>query len=303
MNRTCIILNPAARSEKAKRLKSQIESLAASLPEGASIKYTEGPGDAEAKAERAVEQGYRTIVAAGGDGTINEVVNGLTGFAEEGDEPPEVTLGILPIGTVNVFSMELGIPSQLEKAWEIIVRGKTRLIDLARANDHRFVQLAGVGFDAQIVARTEWESKKRLGPLSYVLTGAQIVTEKPPKLVVRTAEGKTYKGCFVLIGNGRFYGGPFSICKEAKLDDGLLDVCIFEQMNPLALVWYLQGILTGKHTSFPDVRYFKSRSLRVESDEKVPVEVDGELLGFLPCEFSVSPRSLRVLAPEARAKH
>ena len=293
MNRTCIILNPAARSERAKRLKSQIEALA----DGVTIKYTEGPGDAEAKAERAVEQGYTTIVAAGGDGTINEVVNGLTGFAENEGKQPDVTLGILPIGTVNVFSMELGIPSQLEKAWDVIVRGKTRTVDLARANDHRFVQLAGVGFDAQIVARTEWKSKKRLGPLSYVLTGAQIVTEKPPKIVVKTEEGKTYKGSFVLIGNGRFYGGPFPIFKEAKIDDGLLDICIFEQMNPLALVWYLQGILTGKHTTFPDVRYFKSRSVRVESEERVPVEVDGELLGFLPCEFNVTARALRVLAP------
>jgi len=295
MNRTCIILNPAARSERAKRLKSQIEALA----DGVTIKYTEGPGDAEAKAERAVEQGYKTIVAAGGDGTINEVVNGLTGFSEDEGRKPDVTLGILPIGTVNVFSMELGISSQLEKAWETIVRGKSRLIDLAHANDHRFVQLAGVGFDAQIVERTEWKSKKLLGPLSYVLTGAQIVTEKPPKILVRTEEGKTYKGSFVLIGNGRFYGGPFPIFKEAQLDDGLLDVCIFEQMNPLALVWYLQGILTGKHTTFPDVRYFKSRAVRVEADgeERVPVEVDGELLGFLPCEFKVSPRVLRVLVP------
>ncbi len=295
MNRTCIILNPAARSERAKRLKSQIEALA----DGVTIKYTEGPGDAEAKAERAVEQGYKVIVAAGGDGTINEVVNGLTGFSEDDGKRPDVTLGILPIGTINVFSMELGIPSDLEKAWETIVRGKTRLVDLASANDHRFVQLAGVGFDAQIVARTEWKSKKMLGPLSYVLTGAQIVTEKPPKIVVRTEEGKTYKGSFVLIGNGRFYGGPFPIFKEAQLDDGLLDICIFEQMNPLALVWYLQGILTGKHTTFPDVRYFKSRAVRVEADgdERVPVEVDGELLGFLPCDFRVSPKALRVLLP------
>ncbi len=292
MNRVCVILNPAAKSERARQLKDKVRRLA----KGATLKLTEGPGDAEAQAERAVQQGYEVIVAAGGDGTINEVVNGLE---EAGDR---VALGILPIGSVNVFSMELGIPGKVEEAWEVIAEGRTRHIDIASANGHRFVQLAGVGLDAQIVENTAWESKRLLGPLSYVLTATQMMTRKPPKIRLHPEGGRTVEGSFVLIGNGRFYGGPFPIFKEAALDDGLLDVCVFQQQNPLALARYVQGILTGSHTTFDDVKYFQTRRVEIEAAEKVPVEVDGELLGNLPCEFRIEPRQLRVLAPLHKKK-
>lgn len=283
-NKTCIILNPAARSERARQAISKIQSLARDVV----FKLTEGPGDAEAQAERAVEQGYETIIAAGGDGTINEVVNGI-------DTAP-VNLGLLPIGTINVFAMELGIPFDLPKAWEVIRAGKVRTIDLASANDHRFVQLAGIGLDAQIVARTAWESKKALGPLSYLLTATQVVAEKPPKLRV-TWDSHHVDGSFVLVGNGRFYGGPFQLFTEADLEDGLLDVCVFQQMNYIALMRYFRGVLFGVHTKFTDVKYFKTKALRVESEGHVPVEVDGELHGSLPTEFRVSRKRLRVLVP------
>ncbi len=259
-----------------------------SLARDAVFKLTVGPGDAEAQAERAVEQGYETIIAAGGDGTINEVVNGLDGAP--------VTLGLLPIGTVNVFAMELGIPFDLIKAWQVIRMGKTRTIDIASANDHRFVQLAGVGLDAQIVERTGWKSKKALGPLSYLLTATQVVAQKPPKIHV-TWDSHSVDGSFVLVGNGRFYGGPFQIFTEADLEDGLLDVCVFQQMNYIALMRYFRGVLFGVHTKFTDVKYFKTRALRVESEGPVPIEVDGELHGHLPCDFKVSRKKLRVIVP------
>ena len=267
-------MNPAAKSERAKQFVKKVQQIS----RGAIIKFTEGPGDAEAKAERAVQQGFQTIVAAGGDGTINEVVNGL--------EDAPVHLGILPIGSVNVFAMELGIPSNIDAAWKIIQGGKIRLIDQAMANGHRFVQLAGVGLDAEIVERTDWNSKKMLGPLSYVLTATQVIHQKPPKLRILADDDKVYRGSFVLLGNGRYYGGPFEIFKDAKLDDGLLDVCVFEQMSPLALIRYLQGIMTGSHTRFDDVKHFKARRILIDSDDRVPVEVDGELLGELPLRIS-----------------
>lgn len=285
MNRICIILNPAAKSERAKGLSRKVQQIA----KGAVIKYTEGPGDAEAKAERAIQQGFDTIVAAGGDGTINEIVNGIDGA--------NVNLGILPIGTINVFAIELGIPTQVEEAWQVIQRGKVKAIDLATANDHRFVQLAGVGLDAEIVEKTDVQAKKMLGPLSYVLTATQVMTRKPPKLRIITEQSQILRGSFVLIGNGRFYGGPFEIFKNARIDDGFLDVCVFEQMNPLAIARYLQGILTGSHTKFDDVKHFKTTRVLIESDELVPVEVDGELLGHLPCEFSIKRRALNVIVP------
>ncbi len=284
MNRICIILNPAARGVKP-RLR-RLEKIAP----GAIIKTTSSPGDAEAQAERAVSQGFETIVAAGGDGTINEVVNGI------GSAP--VALGILPMGTVNVFALEMGIPFNLERAWRVVREHHVRAIDLANANGHLFVQMAGVGLDAQIVERNNRHIKQVLGPLSYLLTATQVAVQKPPRLRV-SAEGRpTVEGSFVLVGNGRFYGGPFSLFNEAEMQDGLLDVCVFKSMNYLALIRYFRGALFGSLSKFSDVHYFKARRLVVKADRVVPLEADGELAGHSPVEFSVRRRKLRVLVPE-----
>jgi len=254
------------------------------------IKATIGPGDAEAQAERAVDQGYTTIIAAGGDGTINEVVNGI------GTAP--VTLGILPMGTVNVFAMELGIPFNIEAAWKVIRGRKTRSIDLASANGHYFVQMAGIGLDAQIVQRNNSDIKAVLGPLSYLLTATQVAAEKPPLLHVYVEDRPPVEGCFVLVGNGRFYGGPFALFDRANLQDGFLDICVFKQMNYLALMRYFRGALFGSLSKFSDVHYFKARKLRVEADRDVPLEADGELAGHAPVDFVVRRRKLKVIVPE-----
>ncbi len=284
MNRICIIANPAARG-----VAMRLASLSR-LTRNAVIKTTRSPGDAEAQTERAVEQGYGTIVAAGGDGTINEVVNGIGNS--------NVALGILPMGTVNVFALELGIPFNLTAAWKVIRNGKIRAIDLASANGHLFVQMAGVGADAQVVERNNRHMKNVLGPLSYLLTATQVAAEKPPRLRVICEGQPTVEGSFVLVGNGRFYGGPFSLFTEADNQDGLLDVCVFKHMNYLALMRYLRGLLFGSLTKFGDVRYFKSAHLVVKADRHAPVEADGELAGHAPVEFSVRRRRLRVIVPE-----
>ena len=284
LNRICIIANPAARGVKA-RLQS-LERLTRNVV----IKTTKGPGDAEAQTERAVQQGFETIVAAGGDGTINEVVNGI------GTAP--VALGILPMGTVNVFALELGIPFNLAAAWKVVRGGKVRLIDLASANGHLFVQMAGIGLDAQIVERNNRSIKHVLGPLSYLLTATQVAAERPPRLRVFSEGHATVEGSFVLVGNGRLYGGPFSLFKEADMQDGLLDVCVFKYMNYVALMRYVRGALFGSLTKFTDVHYFKARHLVVKADRLVPLEADGELAGHAPVEFFVRRRKLRVLVPE-----
>jgi diacylglycerol kinase family enzyme len=131
MDDILVILNPAARSERARNVWDRIES----LPR-AQVRPTQAPGDAERYAREAAETGVRIVVAAGGDGTINGVVNGLAGS--------DTALGILPVGTMNVFAAEMGLPNDLEEAWEIIEAGYTRSIDLAQANEHFFVQLAGL---------------------------------------------------------------------------------------------------------------------------------------------------------------
>jgi YegS/Rv2252/BmrU family lipid kinase len=281
LNRICIIANPGARG-----VRGRLERLQR-LTRDVVIRTTQGPGDAEAQAERAVEQGFNTIVAAGGDGTINEVVNGIAGES--------VTLGILPLGTVNVLAMELGIPFDLVKAWKIIRAGHTRLIDEASANGHRFVQMAGIGLDAQIVERNDRAVKQVLGPLSYLLTATQVAAEKPPRLKVLRPGHAAVDGSFVLVGNGRLYGGPFQLFKEADIQDGLLDIYVFKYMNYLHLIRYFRGTLFGSLASFSDVEYFQARSVRVEANRHVPLEADGELAGHAPVDFTVRRRRLKVL--------
>ena len=283
MNRICIIINPAARGATGRL--QRLEKIARE----AVIKTTRAPGDAEAQAERAVTQGYGTIVAAGGDGTINEVVNGI------GSAP--VALGILPMGTVNVFALEMGIPFNLERAWKVVREHHVRTIDLANANGHLFVQMAGVGLDAQIVQRNSRQIKQVLGPLSYLLTATQVAAGKPPRLHVGAEGHPTVEGSFVLVGNGRFYGGPFSLFNEADMQDGLLDVCVFKSMHYISLIRYFRGALFGSLSKFSDVHYFKARQLLVKADRVVPLETDGELAGHSPVEFSVRRRKLRVLVP------
>src|ERR1700683_4273293 len=197
------------------------------------------------------------------------------------------------MGTVNVLAIELGIPFNLTAAWKVVRAGKVRLIDEASANGHLFVQMAGIGLDAQIVERNSRQIKQVLGPLSYLLTATQVAIEKPPRLRVISEGRPTVEGSFVLVGNGRFYGGPFSLFNEAQLQDGLLDVCVFKAMNYPPLIRYFRGALFGSLSRFSDVHYFKARQLVVKADRVVPLEADGELAGHSPVEFSVRRRKLR----------
>jgi YegS/Rv2252/BmrU family lipid kinase len=224
------------------------------------------------------------LVAAGGDGTINEVVNGRTG----------ATLGILPFGTVNVFAHELDIPRNIEAAWDVIEAGHTRTIDLACAEAagkrRHFVQLAGVGFDARAVRCASWELKKRIGPLSYVWAGLKVLREPESQIEVMGV-----KGVAVFVGNGRFYGGRFRLFPQARLDDGLLDLCVFERSRYVDLLRYGQGILRGAHTKLAGVHYFQATEFFCSAN--APFELDGEDAGDAPVHFSVKPHALRVIVP------
>jgi diacylglycerol kinase (ATP) len=286
MSRTLIILNPAARSERAQRLRSRVESLA----QNCVVCTTTHIGEAESMARRGVDEGFEKIVAAGGDGTINEVVNGLAGS--------RATLGLLPIGTMNVFATELGLPvNDLEGCWNIVLGQHTRTVDLPKANQKFFVQLAGVGLDAQVVKETSIQLKRNFGPLSYLISAAQIAARQPPRLFIQSEDALIDEGSFVLVGNGRLYGGPFPFFKHAALDDGLFDVIVFKRLGYLEIIKYLQDVVFSSEIRVPEVEYFQTRQLRVESDQTVPVELDGELVGNCPVEFSLQQRFLRVLTP------
>jgi lipid kinase, YegS/Rv2252/BmrU family len=283
---TVVILNPAANSKRARRWRARVEKLA----RGAVLHATSQTGEAEAIARSAVREGYDKIVAAGGDGTINEVVNGLAGA--------NAALGLLPMGTMNVFANELGLPAgNLEQCWRVICEGRTRTIDLPNANGKHFVQLAGIGLDAQAVKETSLALKRSFGPLSYLISAAQIASRPPPRLVIESEHLSVPEGSFVLIGNGRLYGGPFPFFKRALIDDGLLDVLVFRRIGYLEIIRYLQDVFFSPSISRPDVEYFQTTALRVSSEDEVPVEIDGELIGNCPVHFHVRQHGLRVLVP------
>src|SRR5881394_3393426 len=287
MTDIAVILNPSAGNlETARDWQERVESIARRCP----IRITSDPGEAEALARRAVEDGFARIVAAGGDGTVNQVANGIAGS--------NCALGILPIGTVNVFAMELGLPSNdLALCWDVVEAGNIRLVDLPSANQKYFVQLGGIGLDAQAVKETSLAFKRSFGPLSYLISAAQIASRPPPHLVIESKGAKTMEGSFVLIGNGRLYGGPFPFFKRALIDDGLLDVVLFKRIGYLDIIRYLQEVIFSSSISMPELEYFQTKYLRVSSEEDVPVEVDGEVIGACPVEFRVRERGLRVLAP------
>ncbi len=286
MNKPLLILNPAARSERAGALSERV----AALPGAGRIHFTERPGEARDVARRAAAEGVETIVAAGGDGTVNEVANGIAGTPAR--------LGILPVGTMNVFATELGIPhGKLEAAWEIVRGGRVRPLDFPVANGAHFVQLAGVGLDAEVVRRTAPESKKALGPLSYLVSLAQVAAEPREPFEILAEDSLPRRGRFVLVGNGRFYGGPFVLFPDAKPDDGKLDVLVFQNHSHWDLVRYFQAIAFGSHPALPDVEYFQTTGMDLRGAGGIPLELDGELAGELPCRFGFADFKLPVLVP------
>ena len=287
MTDTIVILNPTAGSpEHVRSWQERTESLAGDCP----VRVTSHSGEAEALARNAVEEGFTRIVAAGGDGTVSQVANGLAGS--------NATLGLLPMGSVNVFAMELGLPMHnLQRCWDIIEDTNIRQIDLPIANGRYFVQLAGVGLDAQVVKETSLAFKRSFGPLSYLISAAQIAARQPPKLFIESEETSVEEGSFVLVGNGRLYGGPFPFFKHAIIDDGLFDVVVFKRLGYLEIVKYLQDVVFSSDIKVPEIEYFQTRQLRITSEQDVPLELDGELAGNCPVDFRIRGKALRVLTP------
>jgi diacylglycerol kinase (ATP) len=293
--RTCVIFNPAARGEKARRFRHQLDAIG---PQCA-LKATTAPDDARRLATEAVADGFELIVAAGGDGTVNEVLNGL------GDAPDGFTracLGVLPLGTVNVFARELKIPLRIERAWETLRRGRETRIDLPSvefsANGVRqkkyFVQLAGAGLDARAIELANWSLKKKTGPLAYVFAGLKALGEPKPKITAR-ADGQNLTGELVLVGNGRLYGGPVGIFPQADLRNGLLEVCVFPRVNWLTLLRCAPGLFLRRKLPENLVRRFRAKSIELAGETTTAFELDGEWIGHLPAAFSVERQRLRVI--------
>jgi YegS/Rv2252/BmrU family lipid kinase len=295
--RICVIFNPSAKGEKARRFQHHLDAIGADC----TLKLTQTVGDARRLAGEAVRDNFETIVAAGGDGTLNEVINGI------GDEPSgleRTRLGLLPLGTVNVFAKELGIPIKTGLAWQTIRRRRETLIDLPAvefssggSTERRyFAQLAGTGLDARAIEMVSWPLKKKFGPLAYVVAGLKALLGKQSQITAAAAT-TTDTGELILIGNGRFYGGRFTIFPEADVRDGLLEVCVFPRVNWLTLALCAWPLLTSGFLPKNAVRRFRSSGLTLASSSQAALELDGDLVGYLPATFSMTHQKLRVIVP------
>jgi diacylglycerol kinase (ATP) len=252
-------------------------------------------------AKEAACEGFETIVAAGGDGTVNEVLNGIV------DVPGALSrtrLGVLPLGTVNVFAKELGIPSTLSAAWNVVKAGTPTHVDLPQvelqANGKKvtrlFAQLAGAGLDARAIELVSWPLKKRVGPLAYVYAGLQALAGPLNPIEVKTHAGVT-AGELVLIGNGRLYGGYYNVFPKADLTDRLLEICVFPRVNWLTLVRCGPGLLVRGSLPAGVAQNLQSSEVELASLSSTGIELDGEWAGTLPARFSFHPSRLKVMVP------
>ena len=249
---------------------------------------TEHPNHATELASLA---GDRLVVAAGGDGTVNEVLNGLS---------PEATLGVLPLGTANVLARELGLPLDTERACERILRGERVRIDLGVATDRegferRFACMAGIGFDAHVVRAVTPRLKRYLRGMAFALTAFKVLFERefPPVQVIHG--DTTCVTRFAIIANGHFYGGDFRVTHPGLLTNGELEAILVERVSVLLRPDIFARIL-AKRPLDRSLRSFTAKELRAcAPDADVPVQLDGEVWGSLPMSFRVEPRTLEVV--------
>ncbi|MSU63944.1 MAG: diacylglycerol kinase family lipid kinase [Pedosphaera sp.] len=296
--RTCVIFNPSARGDKARHFRSHLNELARE----ADLRATEAPGDAIRLTARAIQEGFEVVVAAGGDGTVNEVVSG---FMEAGDASARARLGVIPLGTVNVFARELAIPSETTAAWRVIHSSRERLIDLPLADfEHNggrriraFAQLAGAGLDALAIERVSWKWKKRVGSLAYIVAGLHAMLASRSGKIHVEADDKSAVGQFVAIGNGRLYGPGFEFFPGASMTDGMIDVAVFPRVGWLSLAWCGLHLLTRRRLPHGSVIQLRAREVRLSSATRTPFELDGDLIGELPATFRMAKQKLRVSVP------
>jgi diacylglycerol kinase (ATP) len=246
---------------------------------------------------RAIERGADLILAAGGDGTINEVVNGMV--------HSDVPLGILPAGTANVLACELDIGTTLERASESIdacVRERVAVGQLSRGTDdgggRHFLLMAGAGLDAEIVYRLNLKLKDALGKVAYWLGGFANVGRRLPEFTVE-AEGREFRVSFALASRVRNYGGDLEIAPTASLLDDQFELVLFEGANSFAYLRYMLGVVIRKHQTMRGVTILRTRkaSFSIPEDSRIHLQVDGEYAGLLPATVEIVPSALTLLVP------
>jgi|SRR5690606_30216241 len=298
MKRARIIYNPTSGREIFKRhLPEVLEKLEKAGYE-TSCHATTGAGDATNAARIAVEREYDLVVAAGGDGTINEVVNGL---AEQEYRP---TLGVIPVGTTNDFARAIGVPRNIEGACDVIIEGNSVPIDIGRVSDKYFVNIAGGGRLTELTYEVPSKLKTMLGQLAYYLKGMEMLPSIRPTEVSIEYDGKLFEGeiMLFLVSLTNSVGGFEKLAPDSSLNDGLFDLLILKKANLADFIKVATLAIRGEHINDPHVIYTKANRVKVNPTEKMQINLDGEYGGLLPGEFVNLYKHINVLVSKEKAE-
>ncbi|HEY2938655.1 MAG TPA: diacylglycerol kinase family protein [Gaiellaceae bacterium] len=295
------MVNPAAENGSTGRRWPELARRAASLGLRGDALFSEGPGQLGELARAAADGGARLLVAVGGDGTVNEVAQGLAG--RDG-----VELAVIPRGTGWDFVRTYGIPRRLEDAVAVALEGRPRTIDLGRARYHTwsgteeesyFANIASAGMSGAIAKRANETSKALGGKVSYVWATLAVFSRWRNDEVRVTVDGETRSGRMhdVVVANGRYFGGGMMICPEAEPDDGLFDVLTIGDLTKRDLLLTLPKTYRGRHLPHPKAELLRGAVVEIETGTPLPVQLDGEQPGTTPVRFEIVPQALRLRVP------
>ena len=284
MNKIAIIYNPNAGSAKIKKLLKIKERL--SLKSSVTIYDTQKPGDATSIAKRECKN-FDIIVAAGGDGTINEVINGID---------VNTKLGIIPLGTANILAIEAGIKNDVKSICKLIEKGNTKKIYISNINDKKFFLMAGIGYDGDIVHKMKPSLKKIFGKAMFGFLGLlEFFKLKKYNIKVET-ESETAFGNWVLITNSKHYAGPYKITKSTSIFNDSIVCYVFNDLSRLGFLYYIFLIIFyGDLSRSKKVTKIISKNIKISSKEKINVQCDGEKYGNLPIEINFSSEVVNLL--------
>jgi YegS/Rv2252/BmrU family lipid kinase len=296
VRRACLILNPSSGRERGPE---HLESVKAALHgpfDEVTTTVTSGDGDAERAAVAAAADGCEALFIAGGDGTVNEAMNGLWGAGAL----DALAVGIIPFGTGNDFAATLGIPKETDAALGVLLEGREVRVDLGQVNGRVFVNTSGGGFIGEVSAAVTPQLKTIAGRLAYLIGGAQALLEFNPVAATVTIHPGHLRVRHELyafaVCNSRLIGGGRLIAPDAVIDDGLLDVCLIESMSALEFVALARKVADGQHVADPRVSYFQASAVDIELAREINVNTDGEVFSVKRCEYRVLPGAARFLA-------
>jgi YegS/Rv2252/BmrU family lipid kinase len=278
-----VIYNPTAGVRRRRKLDRVLRELGRRGC-AVTLRATQARGDAEAMARAADPTAFDLVAVAGGDGTINEVINGLA------DSP--LPLALIPLGTANVLANELGLPRHAAGIAQTIAAGEPRPIYLGQANNRRFAMMLGVGIDARIVEAIDPRLKRATGMLAYVVSGIRSVLRYRPVRYGLEIDGRSYQAAGIIVAKGHFYGGRFVVARAARLDTPSLHAVLMERPGRWNILRYGLAIALGRLGQLRDVRIVEGRIVVIDGPAGEPAQTDGDLAGRLPLTVSLAARPL-----------